>query len=84
MVVVNAADDADAIGERVEIDLSDSPVLGVSKHAGNTGANGWVLASSTSLVSGPTTWYGSDEDAGTPGYEAGGPLPVELSPVASA
>ena len=44
-----------------------------------TDANGWVLASSTSLVSGPATWYGSDEDAGTPGYDAGGPLPVELS-----
>ena len=44
-----------------------------------TSANGWVLASSTALVSGPATWYGSDEDAGTPGYDAGGPLPVELS-----
>ena len=44
-----------------------------------TMANGWVLASSTALVSGPATWYGSDEDAGTPGYDAGGPLPVELS-----
>ena len=44
-----------------------------------TDANGWMLASSTSLVSGPATWYGSDEDAGTPGYDAGGPLPVELS-----
>ena len=44
-----------------------------------TDANGWVLASSTGLVSGPATWYGSDEDAGTPGYDAGGPLPVELS-----
>ncbi|MXV84921.1 lamin tail domain-containing protein [Candidatus Poribacteria bacterium] len=44
-----------------------------------TDANGWVLASSTSLVDGPATWYGSDEDAGTPGYDAGGPLPVELS-----
>ncbi|RKU15996.1 hypothetical protein C6503_13260 [Candidatus Poribacteria bacterium] len=44
-----------------------------------TDANGWILASDTSLVSGPQTWYGSDEDAGTPGYDAGGPLPVELS-----
>ncbi|MCY3742895.1 MAG: lamin tail domain-containing protein [Candidatus Poribacteria bacterium] len=44
-----------------------------------TDANGWVLASGTDLVSGPATWYGSDEDAGTPGYDAGGPLPVELS-----
>ena len=44
-----------------------------------TDANGWVLASSTALVDGPATWYGSDEDAGTPGYDAGGPLPVELS-----
>ena len=44
-----------------------------------TSVNGWVLASSTSLVTGPATWYGSDEDAGTPGYDGGGPLPVELS-----
>ena len=44
-----------------------------------TAANGWIMASATALVSGPTTWYGSDEDAGTPGYDAGGPLPVELS-----
>ena len=44
-----------------------------------TAANGWVMASATSLVSGPATWYGSDEDAGTPGYDSGGPLPVELS-----
>ena len=44
-----------------------------------TDANGWILASGTALVDGPATWYGSDEDAGTPGYDAGGPLPVELS-----
>ena len=44
-----------------------------------TDADGWKLASSTGLVSGPPTWYGSDEDSGTPGYDAGGPLPVELS-----
>ena len=44
-----------------------------------TAANGWIMASATALVSGPTTWYGSAEDAGTPGYDAGGPLPVELS-----
>ncbi len=50
-----------------------------SKNFSGTSATGWVLASGTSLVSGPATWYGSDEDAGTPGYDAGGPLPVELS-----
>ena len=44
-----------------------------------TAANSWVLASSTPLVKTPTTWYGSDEDAGTPGVIGGGPLPVELS-----
>ena len=44
-----------------------------------TDANGWILASETSLVTGESTWYGSDEDAGTPGYDGGGPLPVELS-----
>lgn len=57
LVVVNAADDADAIGERVEIDLSDSLVLGVSKHAGNTGQGKTLLlvagnARSSSNISG--------------------------------
>ena len=44
-----------------------------------TAANGWVLASNTGLVTGEATWYGSDDDAGTPGYDGGGPLPVQLS-----
>ena len=57
---------------RREMDAAGMPTMG-------TDVNGWILASSTSLVSGPATWYGSDEDAGTPGYDAGGPLPVELS-----
>ncbi len=42
-------------------------------------ADGWTLASSTSLLQAPASWYGSDEDAGTPGVIGGGPLPVELS-----
>ena len=57
---------------RREMDIAGMATMG-------TAANGWVLASSTALVSGPATWYGSDEDAGTPGYDAGGPLPVSLS-----
>lgn len=57
---------------RREMDAAGMATMG-------TDANGWVLASETPLVSGPATWYGSDEDAGTPGYDAGGPLPVELS-----
>jgi len=57
---------------RREMDAAGMATMGTS-------ANGWVLASDTTLTSGPTTWYGSDEDAGTPGYDAGGPLPVELS-----
>ena len=44
-----------------------------------TDANGWTLASSTSLITGQISFYGSDEDASTPGQDAGGPLPVELS-----
>ena len=44
-----------------------------------TAANGWVLASATALITGQQSYYGSDEDAGTPGQDAGGPLPVELS-----
>ncbi len=41
--------------------------------------SGWVLADATSLLKTPASWYGSDEDAGTPGVIGGGPLPVELS-----
>ena len=44
-----------------------------------TDANGWVLASSTTLITGQQSYYGDDEDAGTPGQDSGGPLPVELS-----
>ena len=44
-----------------------------------TEAAGWTLASGTSLITGQVSFYGSDEDAGTPGQDSGGPLPVELS-----
>ena len=45
-----------------------------------TDAAGWVLASDTGLSGAyRTTYYGSDDDAGTPGFNAGGALPVELS-----
>ncbi|MYC75178.1 hypothetical protein F4X10_05310 [Candidatus Poribacteria bacterium] len=44
-----------------------------------TDANGWVLADSTDLATGPESFYGDDEDSSTPGQHAGGPLPVELS-----
>ena len=45
-----------------------------------TDAAGWVLASSTGLRGAyRTTYYGDADDVGTPGYDAGGALPVELS-----
>ena len=45
-----------------------------------TDAAGWVLASETGLAGAYiTTYYGHDDDMGTPGYNAGGALPVELS-----
>ena len=57
---------------RMEMDTADMATMGTS-------SDGWRQASMTDLASGQITWYGSDEDAGTPGYDAGGPLPVELS-----
>ena len=66
-----------ADGARSSLIRREADALGAATMG--TMANGWVLASSTALVSGPATWYGSDEDAGTPGYDAGGPLPVQLS-----
>ena len=45
-----------------------------------TDAAGWVLASDTMLDGAYlTTYYGHADDMGTPGYNAGGNLPVELS-----
>ena len=57
---------------RREMDAAGMATMG-------TEANGWVLASSTSLITGQQSYYGDDEDSGTPGHDAGGPLPVELS-----
>ena len=53
--------------------------MGAATDPKGTDAKGWTLASATPLISGPETFYGNDEDSGTPGYDAGGPLPVELS-----
>ena len=45
-----------------------------------TDAAGWVLASDTGLSGAyRATYYGDADDVGTPGYDAGGALPVELS-----
>ena len=57
---------------RREMDAAGMAMMG-------TDANGWVLASATPLITGQPSYYGDDEDQGTPGQDAGGPLPVELS-----
>ena len=45
-----------------------------------TDAAGWMLASDTTLGGAHReTYYGQASDVGTPGYDAGGALPVELS-----
>ena len=45
-----------------------------------TDAAGWVLASGTGNDGAyAATYYGDKDDSGTPGYDAGGALPVELS-----
>ena len=58
---------------RREMDEADMATMG-------TEAAGWVLASDT-MFGGAyrATYYGSDDDIGTPGFDAGGALPVELS-----
>ena len=57
---------------RREMDAAGMAAMG-------TDENGWVLASSTALITGQPSYYGDDEDEGTPGHDSGGPLPVELS-----
>ena len=58
---------------RREMDNAAMAIMG-------TDAAGWVLASDTLLTGAyRTTYYGDEDDEGTPGYDAGGALPVELS-----
>ena len=57
--------------------------VGPAEPEDGTMMNNWVLASDTSFAQ-PThirtvTYYGAQTDSGTPGFRAGGALPVELS-----
>ena len=59
--------------------------MGKASEIKGTDAAGWVLAAGTNLDGAyRTTYYGDDEDMGTPGYNAGGALPVELSQFSAA
>ena len=52
----------------------------LGKEVGGEGNASWVLASSSNLsFIARETYYGSPDDEGTPGYRAGGALPVSLS-----
>ena len=54
--------------------------MGATAEIMGTDAAGWVSADDTSLVGAyAQTYYGDKDDMGTPGYDAGGALPVELS-----
>ena len=54
--------------------------MGTTAEIMGTDAAGWVSADATSLVGAYTgTYYGDADDMGTPGYDKGGALPVELS-----
>ena len=57
--------------------------IGAAAPEMGTMMDSWVLASDTSFAQpahGPTvTYYGAANDVGTPGFRAGGALPVELS-----
>ena len=58
---------------RREMGVTGNEIMG-------TDAAGWVLASETMLDGAyRDTFYGHRDDAGTPGFDAGGALPVELS-----
>ena len=54
--------------------------MGKTTEIMGTDAAAWSLASDTSLLGVYVeTYYGDKDDVGTPGYDAGGALPVELS-----
>ena len=85
--VLEYGDEAGNLGEGWELPMSEDgrsslirrELLADGMATLGTAADGWILADTTGLITGATTWYGSDEDAGTPGYDGGGPLPVQLS-----
>ena len=59
--------------------------MGTAAEIMGTDAAGWMLASSTGLGGAyVATYYGDKDDMGTPGYDAGGALPVELSKFSAA
>ncbi len=59
--------------------------MGATTEIMGTDAAGWVLASDTGLGGAYVgTYYGDKDDMGTPGYDAGGALPVELSKFSAA
>lgn len=59
--------------------------MGKTAEIMGTDAAGWTLADSTGLVGAYVgTYYGDKDDVGTPGYDAGGALPVELSKFSAA
>ena len=59
--------------------------MGETTELMGTDAAGWVLASETGLSGAYVgTFYGDKDDIGTPGYDAGGALPVELSKFSAA
>ena len=59
--------------------------MGKTTEIMGTDAAGWQLASDTGLGGAyVATYYGDKDDVGTPGYDAGGALPVELSKFSAA
>ena len=85
--LVEKGDEAGNLGMGWEIPMSEGGrsslirrEMGDAGEIMGTDAAGWVLASDTNLDGAyRTTYYGNDEDSGTPGFNAGGALPVELS-----
>ena len=59
--------------------------MGETAEIKGTDTAGWTLASDTLMAFAyHETYYGQASDVGTPGYDAGGPLPVELSKFSAA
>ena len=85
--VIERGDVAGNLGQGWELPMSEGSrsslirrEMGKTAEIMGTDAAGWVLASDTALLGAYVgTYYGDKDDMGTPGYNAGGALPVELS-----
>ena len=78
--IIRRYDEGDARDGTTPVWAGEGVLEAATGMQGMSGDAGWVFASESPLgLAQANTYYGNRSDMGTPGYRAGGPLPVSLS-----